>query len=131
MPRLAPVMMATRPSQLLGTGRETVVFAAVRAGRSSEAHAQRWMAARFVGASVSRKEDRRLLTGHGTYVDDIAVAGVVQPPLPRSDVGSGRIVGIDTAAAAAVEGVRAVLLAADLDAVLAGPIRPTLTLGDL
>src|SRR3954451_3702495 len=89
------------------------------------------VAARFVGASVARKEDRRLLTGHGTYVDDIAVAGVLHAAFVRSDVASGRIVAIDTEAAAAVEGVRAVLLAADLDSALVGPIRPTLTLGDL
>ena len=32
-------------------------------------------AARFVGQSVNRKEDQRLLTGHGLYVDDVKVPG--------------------------------------------------------
>src|SRR5918994_2039721 len=31
------------------------------------------VAARFVGQSVQRKEDKRLLTGHGQYVDDVVV----------------------------------------------------------
>jgi len=34
-------------------------------------------AARFVGQSVHRKEDRRLLTGHGEYVDDVKLAGLL------------------------------------------------------
>ena len=32
-------------------------------------------APRYVGARVHRVEDARLLTGHGTYVDDVVVAG--------------------------------------------------------
>src|ERR1700730_13229280 len=35
------------------------------------------VAARFVGQSIARKEDRRLVTGHGQYVDDIAVPGLL------------------------------------------------------
>ena len=32
-------------------------------------------AGRFVGASVQRREDPRLLTGHGRYVDDVVLGG--------------------------------------------------------
>ena len=62
-------------------------------------------AARFVGSSVVRKEDRRLLTGHGRYVDDITLHGQLHLAFRRSDVASGRIVSIDTSAAEAVPGV--------------------------
>ena len=34
-------------------------------------------AGRFVGQSVRRREDPRLLTGHGQYVDDIVVPGML------------------------------------------------------
>ena len=29
--------------------------------------------ARFVGQRIQRREDPRLVTGHGTYVDDVTV----------------------------------------------------------
>ena len=44
--------------------------------RSARAHdRRRRAAARFIGQSVHRKEDRRLLTGHGLYVDDVVLPG--------------------------------------------------------
>jgi aerobic carbon-monoxide dehydrogenase large subunit len=70
--------------------------------------------ARFVGQRVARKEDVRFLTGHGQYVDDIVVAGVLHSAFVRSDVARGRILSIDTTAAAALSGVRAVYVATDL-----------------
>ncbi|MGD9703740.1 MAG: xanthine dehydrogenase family protein molybdopterin-binding subunit [Acidimicrobiia bacterium] len=66
------------------------------------------VAARFVGQSVQRKEDKRLLTGHGQYVDDVAVAGVLHGAFLRSDVARGAITHLDTAAAKALPGVVAV-----------------------
>lgn len=71
-------------------------------------------AGRLVGARQPRVEDARLLTGQATFVDDVAVGGVwhlcfVRSPFPRAVIR-----GIDTTAAAAVPGVRAVLTAADL-----------------
>ena len=44
------------------------------------------VAARFVGQSVQRKEDRRLLTGHGRYVDDVVLPGMLHGAFLRSDV---------------------------------------------
>jgi aerobic carbon-monoxide dehydrogenase large subunit len=70
--------------------------------------------ARFVGQRVARKEDVRFLTGHGQYVDDIVVPGVLHTAFVRSDVARGRILSIDTTPAAAVAGVRAVYVAGDL-----------------
>src|SRR5436190_3440776 len=70
---------------------------------------------RFIGASVKRREDPRLLTGHGTYVDDLVLPGMVHAAFVRSPVARARIVSIDTAAAKALPGVRAVYTADDLN----------------
>jgi len=67
--------------------------------------------ARFVGQRVARKEDARFLTGHGQYVDDIALPGVLHAAFVRSDLARGRIVSIDTTEAAAMPGVHAVYVA--------------------
>lgn len=64
--------------------------------------------ARFVGQSVQRKEDRRLLTGHGEYVDDVVLPGMLHAAFLRSFVAKGRIVGLDVSAAAALPGVEAI-----------------------
>jgi len=75
-------------------------------------------AARFVGQRVARHEDARFLTGRGRYVDDIQLSGTLHAAFARSDVARGRIVSVDTSAAAQVPGVRAVYVAADLNHVL-------------
>src|SRR5436190_14537653 len=75
---------------------------------------------RFIGASVKRREDPRLLTGHGTYVDDIVLPGMLHAAFVRSPVARARVVSIDTAAAKALPGVRAVLTAADLNGLATG-----------
>ncbi len=71
--------------------------------------------ARYVGQRVERREDARLVTGHGTYVDDIAVRGVLHAAFVRSNVARGRITAIDVQEALAVPGVVAVLTGADLN----------------
>ncbi|MDE3205072.1 MAG: xanthine dehydrogenase family protein [Acidobacteriota bacterium] len=81
-------------------------------------------AARFVGQSVKRREDPRLVSGHGRYVDDITLPGQLHVAFLRSDVAAGRIRSIDTAAAAALPGVRAVYTGADLNSV-SGPLWTT------
>jgi len=70
--------------------------------------AERPEAARFVGQRVPRKEDRRLLTGKGSYVDDIVVPGMLYATFVRSQVARGAIRSLDLEAARAVPGVRAV-----------------------
>jgi carbon-monoxide dehydrogenase large subunit len=72
-------------------------------------------AARYVGARVSRTEDLRLLTGHGTFVDDVVRPGMLHACFVRSPLPRARILGIDTSQAVALEGVRAVFVAADLN----------------
>src|SRR5438045_3757241 len=70
---------------------------------------------RFIGASVKRREDPRLLTGHGTYVDDVVLPGMLHAAFVRSPVARAGIVRVDTAAAAALPGVHAVFTAGDLN----------------
>lgn len=72
-------------------------------------------AARFVGQRVARKEDRRLLTGRGTYVEDIQLPGTLEVAFVRSQIARGTIRAIEVDAARAYPGVHAVLTAQDLD----------------
>ena len=72
-------------------------------------------AARYAGTRVPRVEDARLLTGHGTYVDDITRPGMLHACFVRSPFAHARINGIDTSAALALPGVHAVFTAADLN----------------
>ena len=72
-------------------------------------------AARYVGTRVSRVEDARLLTGRGTFVDDVTRPGMLHACFVRSPFARARIVGIDPSAALALSGVHAVFTAADLN----------------
>ncbi|NKB49635.1 MAG: molybdopterin-dependent oxidoreductase [Alphaproteobacteria bacterium] len=69
-----------------------------------------------IGQSVPRVEDRRLLTGLGNYTDDRKVADQAQMAVVRSPHAAARVTAIDTAAAAEMPGVLAVLTGADADA---------------
>lgn len=71
--------------------------------------------ARFaVGQPVRRGEDAKLLTGRGTYTDDIDLPGQAHAWVLRSPHAHGRIRAIDTAAAREMPGVLAIWTAADL-----------------
>jgi aerobic carbon-monoxide dehydrogenase large subunit len=63
---------------------------------------------------VRRREDPRFLTGKGRYVDDLPVEGVLHATFVRSPWAHARITGVDTSAAAAIDGVQ-VFAAADTD----------------
>lgn len=67
----------------------------------------------MIGQPLPRLEDRRLVTGNGSYTDDISVDGQVYAAFMRSPHAHARIVAIDTTAALAAEGVLAVLTGAD------------------
>ena len=73
-----------------------------------------------IGQAVSRLEDTRLLTGRGTYVDDIVLPGQLHAHVLRSPVAHGKITTIDTTAAARIPGVRLVWTHQDI----AGRLRP-------
>ena len=66
------------------------------------------------GASIKRREDPRLITGRGTYVDDIKMVGMLHMALVRSPYAHANITSIDTSAASAADGVVAVLTGEDI-----------------
>jgi CO/xanthine dehydrogenase Mo-binding subunit len=72
-------------------------------------------AARYAGNRVHRVEDARLLTGAGTFVDDITRPGMLHACFVRSPHARARIVAVDASAALELPGVHAVFTAADLN----------------
>ncbi|MCX4986338.1 xanthine dehydrogenase family protein molybdopterin-binding subunit [Streptomyces sp. NBC_00572] len=62
----------------------------------------------WIGRSVPRVEDDRLLRGNGRYVDDIALPGAVEAAFLRSPHAHARIESVDVTAALAAPGVVAV-----------------------
>jgi carbon-monoxide dehydrogenase large subunit len=72
------------------------------------------MSATGIGAAVRRKEDQRFITGKGHYTADLDRPGQSHAVFVRSPHAHARIRAIDTAAAAALPGVLAVLTGADL-----------------
>jgi carbon-monoxide dehydrogenase large subunit len=73
---------------------------------------------KLVGERVKRREDPRLITGMGTYVDDVKLAGMMHLAFKRSDIAHGIIKSIDVGAAKAMDGVEAVFTGADLQSSL-------------
>ncbi len=75
-----------------------------------------------IGQPVRRKEDKRLLTGGGTYTDDINLPGQAHAAILRSPHAHARILSIDTSAAAAMPGVVAVLTGKEVEEDQLGPL---------
>ncbi|MDB6160038.1 MAG: xanthine dehydrogenase [Gammaproteobacteria bacterium] len=70
---------------------------------------------RVIGKRMLRKEDARLLTGRGTFVDDVVLPGMLHVAFVRSPIARGRIRSIDISSARDLPGVLAVLTPNDLD----------------
>src|SRR6266550_9035120 len=68
----------------------------------------------FVGRSVTRLEDRPLVTGRGAFAADIAFPHMLHMRVVRSGHAHGRIMSIDASAALAMAGVVAVWTSADV-----------------
>jgi aerobic carbon-monoxide dehydrogenase large subunit len=68
----------------------------------------------FVGRSLKRKEDPRLITGRGTYTDDLVLPGMLYAAIVRSPEAHARITSIDTSAARELPGVEGVFTGEDL-----------------
>jgi len=64
-----------------------------------------------VGRSVPRYDAEPKVRGDAVYGVDFELAGTLYAALVRSTVAAGRVVGIDTTAAAALPGVRAIVTA--------------------
>jgi aerobic carbon-monoxide dehydrogenase large subunit len=78
----------------------------------------------LTGTPVARVEDRRLVTGRGTYVGNLRVpelVGAVYVTFVRSPIAHARIRSVDAEAARAAPGVLAVLTGADVDVSRAKP----------
>ncbi|MET7419355.1 aerobic carbon-monoxide dehydrogenase large subunit [Dactylosporangium sp. NPDC005555] len=64
---------------------------------------------------MHRKEDARFVRGKGTYVDDVNLPGMLHGSFLRSPYAHAKIVSIDTSAAEALPGVKAVITGAVLE----------------
>lgn len=68
----------------------------------------------FTGQAIPRREDQRLITGQGSYTDDVSLPGSLHLVFVRSPHAHARILSIDAAAARAMAGVEAVVTGADV-----------------
>jgi carbon-monoxide dehydrogenase large subunit len=85
-----------------------------------------------IGQAITRREDQRLLTGQGKYIDDMSLPNEAHVVFVRSQHPRARIKSIDTAAARSAPGVVSVLTGKDLTAegIGAFPISPGLKRAD-
>jgi aerobic carbon-monoxide dehydrogenase large subunit len=84
---------------------------------------------KIIGARVQRVEDPRLLTGHGSFIDDLQRPAMLHVAFARSDHAHARIVEIDRADATRMPGVVAIFAAADIEGLMQ-PIRATSRMAD-
>src|SRR3989442_8633879 len=78
----------------------------------------------LIGARVQRREDPRLITGHGHFTDDFTRVGVAHVAFVRSPHAHALIKKIDVTAASKADGVAAVYTARDFKGQLAGTLPP-------
>jgi len=71
----------------------------------------------LIGLRLPRPGARRLAAGRGTYVDDVELPGMVHMALVRSPYAHAKILALETAEAAAAEGVIKVIAGTDLEEV--------------
>lgn len=67
-----------------------------------------------LGGVVKRREDPALIKGKARFVDDVKLTGMLHAAFVRSPFAHATITSIDTSAAAAMPGVRAIYTAADV-----------------
>lgn len=71
-----------------------------------------------------RREDLRLLVGHGRYLDDIELPGMVHAAMVYSDHAHGRIVAVDLSSASRMPGFIAAFTGKDAEAGGLHPVAP-------
>lgn len=69
---------------------------------------------RVFGAAIRRKEDPKLITGNGYYLDDVVLPGMKHVAILRSPHGHARIDRLDTSAALQMPGVSHIFTGQDL-----------------
>src|SRR5438874_13219354 len=72
------------------------------------------LASPYIGRSLRRREDRRLLTGQGQFIADLVLPRMLHAVLVRSPLAHARIRGVDLSRARAAAGVAIALNGADL-----------------
>jgi carbon-monoxide dehydrogenase large subunit len=80
------------------------------------------MVTRWLGARIKRNEDPRLLTGHGLFVDDVQLPGMLHAAVLRSPHAHARLLRVDVRRAAEHPEVVLVLTHADLPPTLQQPL---------
>ena len=88
----------------------------------------RGVVVRFVGESVPRVEDHRILTGRGKYVDDLVLPKMLHAAFVRSPFAHARIKRIDVDLARQTPGVVAVFTGDDMRR-LCNPVSTSLAFG--
>ncbi len=68
----------------------------------------------MIGRAIKRREDPKLITGHGNFLDDVKLTGMAHAAVLRSPYAHARIRSIDTSKAAALPGVIAVYVGKDM-----------------
>jgi carbon-monoxide dehydrogenase large subunit len=81
-----------------------------------------------IGAPLRRREDLRLLTGRGRYLDDLRLPGLLHAAIVRSPHAHARLRAIRAEAARALPGVVAVLTAADFPGCVVPPLATSVAL---
>ena len=74
----------------------------------------------MIGAKIHRREDPRLVSGHGRFIDDLTRPGMLHMSVVRSPYGHAKIRSIDLTAAKKAPGVQAVYTYADFKDHIAG-----------
>jgi len=80
------------------------------------------MTTQYFGQRIKRNEDPRLLTGGGTFVDDVTLPDLLHAAVLRSPHAHARVRRVDTAGAEALPGVVAVYTHGDLPPSLQEPL---------
>jgi carbon-monoxide dehydrogenase large subunit len=77
--------------------------------------------ARYAGRRIPRIEDARLVSGRGTFVDDVSLPGMLHACFVRSPYARARITSMDVRPALSLPGVCAVLVGGDINPLVAAP----------
>ena len=72
----------------------------------------------YTGRPLKRSEDPRLISGQGSYVNDIKIDGMLHAAILRSPHAHARVTGIRTSVARSQPGVISVLTGADIEDIL-------------
>jgi CO/xanthine dehydrogenase Mo-binding subunit len=100
--------------QSKGTEQETAPASLEDAGQQVASPQDADNGSRWVGQSVARKEEARLLRGQGKFVDDYRLQGTLQVKFVRSAYAHARITSMDVERAATAPGVALVLTGAQV-----------------